>query len=236
MSYLVASAERTDLAALRDQAPQRWRELRRFNAPVQLGVAAAHDVLEHARNRSEIALVALAPCQSGSPEIHRWTGVAAVGGQVRINPTHTLHMVDNLTLSVLSIALGDHAWGISLGGTPGMVWVGLELVGERIDEHREMLVVAGDQTSAELAMSPCGIALLFARERTPYGPLGRAVRLVAVERRRSITPAVPVSFAAAGIPAMLAALGAQPPGRFAYVVPDDHGDGVDHISVVWELG
>ena len=235
MSWLVASTERTDVAVVRDTTPALWRELRRFNAPIQLAVAAAHEVATSARVPAEAALVSLAPCQSGSPEIHHWVHMFETGGAVRPNPTHTLHIVDNLALSVLALGLGNHAYGLSLGGAPGMLWVGLELVGERLELEREVIVLGGDQEASERAGSPQAFALLFARERTAWGPRGRAVQLVAVERRRAATPVAPAPHAAAGARAMIAALDAQPPGRFSYVAPAAHGDGTDDVTIIWEL-
>ena len=243
MTWLVASAERHDIAAVRDGSPALWRELRRYNAPVQLAVAAAHEVAAHARAATEVALVSLAPCQAGSPDLHRWVRAVEEGSAQRMNPTHTLHSVDNLGLSVLSIALGNHAWGLGLGGAPGMFWVALELTGERSDP--EMIVFGGDQRSGYDGTDPEGVALLFSREPAPYAPLGRAVKLVGVERRRAaadaslhpanVAPAV-IPNAAAGARAMLEALRDQPPGQFDYPVPPAHGDGVDDLVVTWELG
>jgi len=232
VSWLVASAERTDVATVRDGTPALWRELRRFNAPIQLAVAAAHEVATAARAPAEAAIVSLAPCQAGSPELHRWVRDIEAGGAVKMNPTHTLHAVDNLALSVLSIALGNHAWGISLGGAPGMLWVGLELVSER-PEH-ELLLLAGDQEAGDRASPASGVALLFSREPAPYASLGRSIKLVAIERTRTAATVTP--HAAAGARAMLAALRAQPAGRLAYRVPVKHGDGVDDITIVWEVG
>lgn len=233
MTWLVASAEQLDPTAVRDGSPALWRELRRYNAPVQLAVAAAHEVAVHARLAAEAALVSLAPCQAGSPELHRWVRAVEEGSAQRMNPTHTLHSVDNLGLSVLSIALGNHAWGLGLGGAAGMFWVALELTRERSEP--EVIVFGGDQRCGHDGTDPEGVALLFSREPAPYAPLGRAVKLVGVERRRAGTaPAIPN--AAAGARAMLAVLRDRPPGTFAYSVPAAHGDGVDDLVVTWELG
>lgn len=257
MTWLVASAERHDIATVRDGSPALWRELRRYNAPVQLAVAAAHEVAGHARVAAEAALISLAPCQAGSPDLHRWVRAVEEGSAQRMNPTHTLHSVDNLGLSVLSIALGNHAWGLGLGGAPGMFWVGLELICERSEP--EVIVFGGDQASGYEGSAPEGVALLFTREPAPYVPLGRALRLVGVERVRSFSGAATVEDesvaaaaapvhaapnpllavipnAAAGARAMLALLRDQPPGRFDYLVPASHGDGVDQLIVRWDLG
>jgi hypothetical protein len=225
MTYLVASAQQRDVAAVTA------RELRRLNAPVQLAVAAAQDVARQARDATTAALISLAPCRQGSPELDRWIELFATGVSLKVNPTHTLHAVDNLALSVLAIALANHAWALSLGGAAGMMWSALELVGER-DEH-EVLVVAGDQEGSAAPASAFGVALLFDREPREGE---RPMQLVAVERRAAARPAVAVPHAAAGACALLAALRDAPAGRFVYDVPAAHGDGLDDIAVVWELG
>ena len=236
MTWLVASSERADLAAVRDGAPALWRELRRFNPPIQLAVAAANDVVAHARGPADAALIALAPCQSGSPELHRWVHDIHTAGHARMNPTHTLHAVDNLALSVLSLGLKNHAYGMSLGGAAGMFWVGLELVGERLASEHEVVLCGGDQDAANQASAAAGFALLFAREPAPYAPLGLPVRLVGLERNRGAPAGHVVPHAATGARGLLAALHARGPGRFAYAVPAPHGDGLDAITAVWELG
>jgi hypothetical protein len=225
VSWLLAAAVHDDLAAARS------RELRRLNAPVQLAVAAAQEVAAHAHAAAEAALVSLAPCQQGSPELDRWVELFATGVSLKVNPTHTLHAVDNLALSMLAIALGNHAWALSLGGAAGMMWSALELADER--GEREVIVLAGDQDGSGSPASAVGIALLFAREPSPGG---RGIQLLAVERRRATRPVAPIAHAAAGARALLAAVHAQPAGRFAYEVPAAHGDGIDDITLVWELG
>ena len=247
MSWLVASSVRTDPAALREGEPALWRELRRYNAPVQLAVAAANDVVAHAGRPAEAALISLAPCETGSPELHHWVRDIDAGTPgVRMNPTHTLHAVDNLALSVLSIRIGARGWALGLGGAAGQLWAALELVLERPEP--EVLVVAGDQR----ATAATGVALLFARE--PAGHVHRrdaalagvepirdsavdtrrpTVRLLALERTRRAGRCEP--HAADGAVALLAALEAQTAGRYFYRVPDAHGDGIDELAIAWEL-
>lgn len=234
MTWLVASAEQDDLAAVRAGSPALWRELRRYNAPVQLAVTAAREVAAHARTGSEAALVSLAPCQAGSPELHRWVRAADTGSSERMNPTHTLHSVDNLGLSVLSIALGNHAWGLGLGGAPGMFWSALELTAER--EEAELIVFGGDQHSGHDGSGPEGVALLFSREPAPYAASGRTIKLLGIERRRRAEASSVIANAAAGARAMLGVLRARPRGRLSYDVPVADGDGIDDIQVAWEIG
>ena len=226
--FLVASSEITDLAVVRDGKPALWRDLRRFNAPIQLAVAAAHDVVARAIAPAELAILSLAPCHAGSPELHRWVRDIGRGVSMRVNPTHTLHAVDNLALSVLTMALGNRAYGMSFGGAAGMMWTALEIALER--EDNELLVLAGDQLSGFDPSPAAGVAMLFARERTPYAATGRLTKLVAVERKPSEATATP--HAARGAMAMLAALR---DGQPAYAVPADDGDGMTEIVVRWEI-
>ena len=223
MTYLVGSAVVDDLAALR--AGPLWREVRRYNAPVQLAIAAG---LEVARGASEAALIALAPCQPGSPELHRWVRDIAGAAGVRMNPTHTLHAVDNLALSVLSIQLGAHGYGMGLGGAPGMLWSALELVLERADPAA--IVVAGDQRSGHEDSAATAIALRFAARRHPTR---RSAARSAGGGRPHAAPAEVMPHAADGGRRWLAALAAHAPAR--YRVPTHDGDGLDAIEIVVEV-
>ena len=212
--------------------PALVRELRRFNMPIQLAVAAARDLATHAVAPADAAILSLAPCQSGSPELHDWIRKCAAGTAPKVNPTWTLHAVDNLALSVLTMALRNHAWGMSLGGAAGMCWAALEMVLER--EEREVIVLAGDQLSALEPSPAVGVALLFARERTRYRVTGRPTRLVEIARAGlAPTSESPAPHAAAGLHAMLAALREAPIGPFPHAVPP--GDGRDDVVVRWEL-
>jgi hypothetical protein len=224
VSWLVASAIRTDVAALRDGEPALWRQLRRYNAPVQLALAAAVEVAARARRPADAALISLAPCETGSPELHRWVRDIDAGTPgVRMNPTHTLHAVDNLALSVLAMRLGARGWAIGLGGAAGQLWVALELALERPEP--EVIVLAGDQRG-EIA---AGTALLLAREPAPTA----TARLIGIARTRRPAPCEP--HAADGACAMLAALQAAPAGPFVYRVPPTHGDGIDELAITWEV-
>lgn len=225
--WLVASSEITDLAAVRDGKPALWRELRRFNAPIQLAVAAAHEVAAHAAAPAEAAIISVGPCASGSPELHAWVREIDAGRTNKINPTHTLHAVDNLALSVLSIALANRGWATSLGGA--MFFTALELVLER--DEQEMLVLAGDQIDGTMESPAAGVALLFSRERRPYLTTGRTARLVRVERQRQPLLGLVVGNATFDAVALLEALRAAPTGALAF-----HGhDTCDDIFAHWEL-
>jgi len=250
--YLIAAAWRDDPGQLTRER-ELWRRVRRFNLPVQLAVAAAEEAASAAADASRAGLISLAPCRSGSPELFAHIAAAEEQGRrgsldtPRVNPTLTFHAVDNLALSALAIHLGNRAYGLGLGGAPGQAWVALEVMLERSGggEEEEVLVVAGDQD--ETGEKGQGVALLFARRPAP-SPLGngngggRPPRLLAVERRRldpeAPPPEAPTPHAAAGLLALLAALGRPPaPGpSLRWDVPPAHGDGRDHIRLCWELG
>jgi len=247
--YLIRSARWDDPAELR-QRPELWRRVRRFNLPVQLALAAGEEVAAAAEDPARAALLSLAPCCSGSPEFFdaaRLFGTGNNGARFRtphVNPILTLHAVDNLALSALAITLGNQAYGLGLGGGAGQGWVALEVAWERLAEEREAeaLVMAGDQDAANPA-SPANtgglaVALLFARRPQPYPPLGRTVRLAAVNRPSATQPVEPEArpHAAAGLAALLAALAdVSTTGRWVYRVPAEHGDGRDRPELAWEV-
>ena len=156
---------------------------------------------------------------------------------MRVNPTYTLHAIDNLALSSLAIALGNRAPFLGLGGAPGQGWCALEFVLEQRDGHTaaETLILAGDQDEA--GQNGSGVALLFSSDQRPFGTTGRTVRLVAVERGRLTDERRPVPHlhAAQGFLRWLASLSASPRGRHVYDVPGDDGDGLDRVSIISEV-
>src|SRR5688572_13491068 len=123
--YLVAAAQRNDLQTVRELSPEIWRQVRRYNLPVQLALAAAHDVIRTSQDPSSVALISLAPCQPGSADLYRWGHVVTAGmstgtlGNLRMNPTQTLHAVDNLALSAFAIAHSNRSYCLGLGGAAG---------------------------------------------------------------------------------------------------------------------
>ncbi|HYK20845.1 MAG TPA: hypothetical protein VEV42_08930, partial [Pyrinomonadaceae bacterium] len=131
MIYLVASAQKTDLLSVRDSAPELWRQVRRYNQPVQLALAAADEVMRFSEDPSTAAVISLAPCQPGSADLYRWGSVVTAGmasgslGNLRMNPTQTLHAVDNLALSAFAIAHRNRSYCLGLGGAAGQAWCGL---------------------------------------------------------------------------------------------------------------
>ena len=195
------------LSALDAGGVELGRDFRRFNLPVKLALAAAHAAVAAAKDKTQVALVSLSPCRPGSPELWRATrqferALHETGraSAVRVNPTYTLHAIDNLALSSLAIALGNRAPFLGLGGAPGQAWCALEFVLERThdDTAAETLILAGDQD--ETGQTGAGVALLFSSDPRPLGATGRTVRLVAVERGRLADerPASPVPPRGAG--------------------------------------
>ena len=220
------------------------RDVRRFNLPVKLALAAAHAAVKAARDRTQVALVSLSPCHPGSPELWRATrqferALHETGraSAVRVNPTYTLHAIDNLALSSLAIALENRAPYLGLGGAPGQSWCALEFVLERAADGGapETLILAGDQD--EGGQTGAGVAVLLCSEPRQLGATGRTARLLAVERGRHTDEhrRAPQPHAARGLLRWLAALADCPSGRFVYDVAPEDGDGLDRISIVAEI-
>ena len=241
MTFLACTALAADAPVAETTHPELWRQARRFNLPVRMALTAAHDVATRARAPADARLVSLSPCHAGSPELwhatHAFeTNLAATGkaARVRVNPTYTLHAIDNLALSALAIDLHNHAPCLGLGGAAGQAWVALEWILEQADEG-ETLLFAGDQSPTGTAA--LGVAALF---RAAPGD-GKAVRLVAVERARLgrfSAAAPPRPDAATGLQRWFEALSsfaARARGPFAYAVPPADGDGRDRITVVAEV-
>jgi hypothetical protein len=240
--HLVAAAITGDIAKVRDASPDLWRQIRRYNLPVQLALAAAQEVAKEAENPATAALFSLAPCQSGSPELYQWVHTAAAAGpggyigNLRVNPTHTLHAVDNLALSAFAIMHRNHACCLGLGGAAGQAWCGLEALQERLlaGTETEAILMAGDQEVGE-STTGAGIALLFSRTPTPCRSLGRLVKLVSVQRvRRDKTISVQ-PHATAGLAALVSTIRNMGISNFSYAVPPEQTSGMDHVTIVMEV-
>ena len=244
MSYLDAHWIESDVAEIKKHSPQIWREVRRFNLPVQLAVAAGHQVLKYSEDPRRVAIISLAPCHAGSPELFQW-GHAVVAhlpsgnvGEVRMNPTHTLHAVDNLALSALAIAFANQGYCLGLGGSAGQAWNGLEMCHQLLSTgaESEIVMMAGDQDWAETHSEGLGIALLFSRHEKAYGPLGRPVRLQGIERRSGPNATAVKPHAAKGLADMIQSICASTNGRtIEYHVPDQHTNGCDRYSITFEM-
>jgi 3-oxoacyl-[acyl-carrier-protein] synthase II len=179
---LVTHALHTDAAALAAARPDWHRGVRRFPVPVQLALAALDDVRGHLAEPARATLIALAPTRAGSPEVHGWVRAIferARAGQPapRMNPTHTLHVVDNLALSAASIALGNREEGLGVGGAPGQVWQVRALAAEAFARGaREVVILGGDQLRADRPGPAAGAAVVLAADRP--GPAPRRRRVV----------------------------------------------------------
>ncbi|HSE16252.1 MAG TPA: hypothetical protein VLB46_04320 [Pyrinomonadaceae bacterium] len=239
MAYLVAAAQEDDLARVREEKPELWRHVRRYNKPVQLALAAADEVMKFSQDASTAAVISLAPCQPGSADLYSWGHVVTSGmssgtlGNLRMNPTQTLHAVDNLAMSAFAIAHGNHAYCLGLGGAAGQAWCGLEAVHERLNSglEQEALVMAGDQDAAEDGSPGLGVALLFSTRPGLFQD--RMVRLVSISRSPAIVDVVP--HAANGLAAMLSSIADHRSGLMSYVVPPQHTDGFSTVTLSLEI-
>lgn len=239
MVYLIAAAQYDDLARMRAEKPELWRHVRRYNKPVQLALAAADEVMRFSEDPSTAAVISLAPCQPGSADLYSWGHVVTSGmasgtlGNLRMNPTQTLHAVDNLAMSAFAIAHRNHAYCLGLGGAAGQAWCGLEAVHERLD-HRleeEALLMAGDQDAAEDGAAGLGVALLFSIRAKPFQD--RIVRLISISRSPAIFDVVP--HAANGLAALLSSIAEHHIGVKSYVVPPAQTDGFSSVTVNLEI-
>jgi len=250
MAYLVASAERRDLRAIQESSPETWRRVRRYNLPIQLALAAAEEVITTSRDPGSAVVISLAPCQPGSADLYRWGDVVTSGmasgtlGDLRMNPTQTLHAVDNLAMSAFAITYGNQAECLGLGGAAGQAWCGLEAVMEKLDGvaadesvgTEEVLLMGGDQDATDESAAGIGVALLFSKDARPYLPLGRTVRVVRIGR--TVQPYISNirPHAATGLCELLVAIGKQKQGYLSYDVPREQTDGYSSIIIVVEIG
>jgi hypothetical protein len=238
MVYLIAATQHDDLARVREEKPELWRQVRRYNKPVQLALAAAEEVMKVSEDPATAAVISLAPCQPGSADLYSWGNIVTSGmasgtlGNLRMNPTQTLHAVDNLAMSAFAIAHRNHAYCLGLGGAAGQAWCGLEAVHERLSAglEDEALLMAGDQDAAEDASRGLGVALLFSSRDRAFG---RTVRLVSVSRAPAIVDVVP--HAANGLAALLSFIAQQRSGLLSYEVPPEHTNGFSTITITLEI-
>jgi hypothetical protein len=243
MAYLVASAEYRELGTIQRLSPETWRRVRRYNLPVQLALAAAEEVMLASINPRTAAVISLAPCQPGSADLYRWGHIVTAGmasrslGDLRMNPTQTLHAVDNLALSAFAIASGNRSDCLGLGGAAGQAWCGLEAVLERLEAGtaEEALLMAGDQDSTQESPDGLGIALLFSQHERAYQSLGCVIRLVRIERRTQPCMSNVSPHAAAGLSALVSAVKTQKQGWLSYDVPKEQTDGFSSVTIVLEI-
>lgn len=245
MTFLTTSAIEHNLSTVKENSPKVWRQVRRFNLPVQLALAAAHRVMAYATDPSQVALISIAPCQNGSPAIFR-LGHAFIdrlenniNDEFRINPTYSLHVIDNLALSSLSIAFKNHAYCLGLGGAPGQVWAGLEVVQDVLASGRatEALLMAGDQESSEnLTESGTGVAALFTKHKTPYEHNGKYIQIKNLDSSETDECFSVKPHSADGLAAFIEEIvNRTQNGRFLYSVPHQETDGHNNISIEMEI-
>jgi hypothetical protein len=156
-------------------------------------------------------------------------------GNLRMNPTQTLHAVDNLAMSAFAIAHRNHAYCLGLGGAAGQAWCGLEAVLERLNANleEEALLMAGDQDAAEDDSPGLGVALLFSTRAQSFQSSDRIVRLLSISRSMTIVDAVP--HAANGLAALVSSIAQHRNGLMSYVVPPAHTDGFTTTTVTLEI-
>jgi hypothetical protein len=197
--------------------------------------------MRYAQNPATAAVISLAPCQPGSADLYRWGNVVTSGmatgtlGNLRMNPTQTLHAVDNLAMSAFAIAHRNHAYCLGLGGAAGQAWCGLEAVLERLNANleEEALLMAGDQDAAEDDSPGLGVALLFSTRAQSFQSSDRIVRLLSISRSMTIVDAVP--HAANGLAALVSSIAQHRNGLMSYVVPPAHTDGFTTTTVTLEI-
>jgi hypothetical protein len=239
--WIASTAIERDLASIARERPALWREIRRFNAPVKLALAAVDRVVPALARPAEASLVALAPCRPGSPELRKITreldaafANPASAGPLRVNPIYTLHAIDNLGLSALAIRLGNRAPAVCLGGAAGQAWSALEHAQGVLDDGAaEVVVFGGDQGDAswrgDAPAFELGVALVLSSSPASSS----RARILAIEREPESHP--PVAHAASGLARWIEALAAAAPGQLRYTVPALDGDGIDRITIVAEV-
>jgi hypothetical protein len=249
MAYLVAAAERRDLAVIKTCSAETWRRVRRYNLPIQLALAAAEEVMTYSCDAETAAVISLAPCQPGSADLYRWGDVVTSGmasgtlGDLRMNPTQTLHAVDNLAMSAFAITYRNQADCLGLGGAAGQAWSALEAVLEKLDaaetgeieRPEEVVVMAGDQDKTDESATGIGVALLFSRHAQPFAPLDRVVRLISIERQVQPQSSMVCPHAALGLCDLTIAIMEQKQGLLSYEVPPEQTDGICSVRLVVEI-
>jgi hypothetical protein len=192
-----------------------------------------------------MVVISLAPCQPGSADLYRWGDVVISGmisgtlGDLRMNPTQTLHAVDNLAMSAFAIANGNQAECLGLGGAAGQAWCGLEAVLEKLDSNdsaEEVLLMAGDQDTTDESATGIGVALLFAKQPRPNAQVRRTIRLSRIERQVQANYPNIRPHASAGLSELITAVKQQSNGLLSYDVPVEQTDGVSSVKIVVEIG
>jgi hypothetical protein len=234
--YLASFAVVRETGSIATEHPALWREIRRFNLPVKLALAAAQRVIGGLPDPAAARLLGLAPCRPGSPELRKISRELDAGfergscASLRVNPIYTLHAIDNLALSALAIRIENRAPCVCFGGAAGQAFAALERALDETDEGATALVFGGDQSDASWVGGgeddAAGVAVVVSAQR-------QRVRIVEISRADGGGPARP--HATAGLARFLEVVRTAAPGRFTYAVPDADGDGIDRIAIVVEV-
>ena len=160
--FIAAWAVERDASRIAADHPALWRDIRRFNLPVKLALAAAQRVLPALESPRTTHLIGLAPCRPGSPELRTISRDLDAGfargstKDLRVNPIYTLHAIDNLALSALSIRLENHEPVSCLGGAAGQAWEALDEAMHVLSTGAatEVLIFGGDQSDASWRGEP----------------------------------------------------------------------------------
>jgi hypothetical protein len=252
-AWIAAHAIERDVGRIATDHPALWREIRRFNLPVKLALAAAEHVIGALERPSHARLLALAPCRPGSPELRAISRDLDAGfargscDQLRVNPIYTLHAIDNLALSALAIRLENRAPATCFGGAAGQALAALEYALDELaapadpgtggtgDAPGDVLIFGGDQSDASWRGEPSdaeafGVAIVLSAR--PH-----RARLVAIERGPlgAGAGAPPAPHAVRGLARWLDALADAPAGVHRYRVPARDGDGIDQLELVVEV-
>jgi hypothetical protein len=237
--WIAAWSVARDPDRIATEHPALWREIRRFNLPVKLALAAAQGAIGALSRPEHARLISLAPCRPGSPELRTISRDLDAGfargscDKLRVNPVYTLHAIDNLALSALSIRIQNREPCTCLGGAAGQAWVALEEAVDALasEAAHEVLLFGGDQSDGSWRGEPadaeaCGVALVLTSRP-------QRIRLTRIARTAGPTRAQP--HAAGGLARWLEAIAGAPAGRFQYSVPDRDGDGLDRVELDVEV-
>jgi len=242
--YIVASSVQDDLDKVRRTFPDIWRQIRRFNRPVQLAIAAGIEVALYADAPETATLISVAPSHPGSPEIFSWahhlmeTRKDGDFSGAKMNPTHTLHAVDNLALSSLAIALRNHSYCIGLGGSPGQSWEALQMALEKnTDADSEVILVAGDQENALSISLSAGVAFLLSSKQNKHVSLMKSILIKGILHSSLSAPVEPDLHSAKGFVNLAAFISRTDgfAGTLTYDVPPEQGNGAEQFTIVMEL-
>jgi hypothetical protein len=235
-AYIASFAIVRETGPIAIEAPALWREIRRYNLPVKLALAAAQRVVAGLPDPTSVRLLALAPCRPGSPELRAISRDLDAGfargscASLRVNPIYTLHAIDNLALSALAIRIENHAPCVCFGGAAGQGFAALERAVDEVNDGATALVFGGDQSDAAWVSGgeddAAGVAIVVTAEPQRF-------RIIEITRADGGGVARPHS--TGGLARFLETLRVAPPGRFTYAVPDIDGDGIDRIAIVVEV-